>query len=146
MSNGATETFEVVEPGFYEAVMGFEAHYQMTVRRMGEAEAERVVQSITYNFHGDNARVNNHSVDNSINTVSHGAQVSRVIEELRAELSKLGLSEVEEKEALEVVDELKTQLELPAPKKTIIRGLIAALPTAESIASIGASIIAMLGS
>jgi len=146
MSNGATETFEVVEPGFYEAVLGFEAHYQMTVRRMGEAEAERVVQSITYNFHGDNARVNNHNVDNSINTVSHGAQVSKVIEELRAELSKLGLSEVEEKEALEVVDELKTQLELPAPKKTIIRGLIAALPTAESITSIGASIIAMLGS
>ena len=145
MSNGGTETFEVVEPGFFEAVMDFDAHYQMTVRRMGEAEADRVVQSITYNFHGDNARVNNHSVDNSINTVNHDTQVSQIIEDLRDALSNLKLSEVEKQEALEVVDELKTQLEMPSPKKTIIRGLIAALPAAESIASIGASIIGMLG-
>ncbi len=146
MSNGGTETFEVVEPGFFEAVMDFEAHYQMTVRRMGEAEADRVVQSVTYNFHGHNARVNNHSVDNSVNTVCDDTQVARVIDELRMELSKLAITEAEKQEAFEIVDELKTQLELPAPKKTIIRGLIAALPSAESVASIGASIVAMLGS
>lgn len=146
MSNGGTETFEVVDPGFFEAVMDFEAHYQMTVRRLGDAEAERVAQTITYNFHGDNARVNNHSVDNSCNTVSHSSQISSYITELKSEIEKLDLRSSDKQDALEIVAELKVQLETPVPKRTIIRGLIAALPSIESIATIGSSIMSMVDS
>ena len=35
MSNGAVETFEVIDPGFNEAFHGIEAHYQMSVRKLG---------------------------------------------------------------------------------------------------------------
>ena len=146
MSNGGAETFEVVEPGFFEAVMDFEAHYQMTVRRLGEAEASKAVQNVTYIFHGDNARVNNQSVDHSVNSVAHNNKFSSVVSELRSEIEKLDISAADRQEAFEVLGELETQLKLPAPKKTIIKGLIAALPSFDSIASIGASIVAMIGS
>jgi hypothetical protein len=32
-SNGLRETYEVIDPGFYENFHGIEAHYQITVRR-----------------------------------------------------------------------------------------------------------------
>ncbi|MBP1085347.1 MULTISPECIES: hypothetical protein [Pseudomonas] len=145
MSNGGTETLEVTEPGFHEAVMDFEAHYQMSVRRMGEAEAELVSHSTIYNFHGDNARVNNQSVDNSTNTVNSNSEISDLVAALRAQVETLDLEGPERLEALEVVDEIKSQLDSPAPKKTIVKRLIASLPKVESLTTIGASIMTMLG-
>lgn len=145
MSNGGTETFEVVEPGFFEAVFDFEAHYQMVVRRMGDAEAEKVSHSTVYNFHGDNARINNQSVDNSVNTVYLNTELSQLVEGLRTQVESLKLPEPEKLEALEVVDEIKMQLDSPAPKKTIVRRLIASLPKVESLTTIGASIMTMVG-
>src|SRR5690554_5742652 len=68
MSNGGEETYEVIDPGFHESFHGIEAHYQMTHRKLGLPEAKAAVQSITYHISGPNARVNNHSTDNSLNT------------------------------------------------------------------------------
>lgn len=118
----------------------------MTVRRMGEAEAEKVSHSIVYNFHGDNARVNNQSVDNSINTVTRNNEITNLVTRLRNEVEQLDIPRAEKLEAIEVVDEIKSQLESPAPKKTIVKRLINSLPKAEAIMSIGASITSMLDS
>jgi hypothetical protein len=62
-SNGAVETFEVIDPGFQEAFHGIEAHYQMSVRKLGLPEAKQRIERITYNITGHNARINNHSID-----------------------------------------------------------------------------------
>lgn len=146
MSNGGVETFEVIDPGFVEAIMDFDAHYQMRVRKMGIPEAEKAVRSITYNISGANARVNNHSVDNSINNVTINPEVSSLIAALRSELSKLGLSSQEMAEVGEVVDEVETQLSAQTPKRTVIKSLLAALPHVETVASISASILGMVSS
>lgn len=144
MSNGGVETFEVIDPGFYEEVFGFAAHYQMVVRKLGVPEAEKAVHSITYNISGANARVNNHSVDNSVNTVTYSTEVSGLIQALRDEISKLGVSLSDRTEALEVVDEIESQLTANHPKRTVIKSLLGALPHVESIASIGASILGVV--
>nr|WP_314563124.1 hypothetical protein [uncultured Pseudomonas sp.] len=144
MSNGGIETFEVIDPGFFEEVYGFAAHYQMVVRKLGIPEAERAVHSITYNFSGSNARVNNHSVDNSVNSVTYNAEVAGLIQALRNEVSTLGVSPSERSEALEVVDEIENQLASNTPKRTIIKSLLGALPHIESVTSIGASILGVV--
>lgn len=144
MSNGGVETFEVIDPGFYEKVFDFDAHYQMIVRKLGVPEAQKAVQSITYNFTGANARVNNHSVDNSVNTVTYTAEVTGLIQVLRDEISKLRVSPSERAEALEVVDEIESQLATNPPKRTIIKSLLGALPHVESVASISASILGVV--
>ena len=35
MSNGAEETFLVIDPNFFEEIHGIKAHYQMTVKKLG---------------------------------------------------------------------------------------------------------------
>lgn len=144
MSNGGVETFEVIDPGFVESIMDFEAHYQMRVRKMGIPEAEKAVRNITYNISGANARVNNHSVDNSINNATISPEVPNLIASLRSELSQLGLSSQERVEFDEVVDEIESQLSTQAPKKTVIKSLLAALPHVETVAAISASIFGMV--
>ena len=144
MSNGGVETFEVIDPGFTEAIMDFEANYQMRVRKLGIPEAEKAVRNITYNISGANARVNNHSVDNSINNATINPEVPDLIASLRSELSKLGLSSQERAEFDEVVDEIESQLSTQAPKKTVIKSLLAALPHVETVAAISASIFGMV--
>ena len=68
MTNGGTETFQVLDPGFHEAVGArMPAHYQMKVKKLGLPETEKAIQSITYNLNGNNTRVNNDSTDNSTN-------------------------------------------------------------------------------
>nr|WP_205600824.1 hypothetical protein [Halomonas socia] len=144
MSNGGEETYEVIDPGFHESFHGIEAHYQMTHRKLGLPEAKAAVQSITYHISGPNARVNNHSTDNSVNTVNINPDVAEHISMLRQEVKRL-LPNKEQKPALEVVDAIEGQFESSAPSKVVVKTLLGALPSAGSIASIGSFLLSALG-
>jgi hypothetical protein len=144
MSNGGEETYEVIDPGFHESFHGIEAHYQMTHRKLGLPEAKAAVQSITYNISGANARVNNHSTDNSVNTVNINPDVAEHISMLRQEVKRL-VPDQEQQPALEVVDAIEGQFESNAPSKIVVKTLLGALPSAGSIASIGSFLLSALG-
>lgn len=144
MSNGGEETYEVIDPGFHEGFEGIEAHYQMTHRKLGLPEAKAAVQSITYNISGPNARVNNHSTDNSVNTVNINPNVAEHISMLRQEVKRL-LPQQDQQPALEVVDAIESQLESSTPSKVVVKTLLGALPSAGSIASIGSFLLSALG-
>lgn len=144
MSNGGEETYEVIDPGFHESFHGIEAHYQMTHRKLGLPEAKAAVQSITYHISGPNARVNNHSTDNSVNTVNINPDIAEHISMLRQEVKRL-LPDQEQKPALEVVDAIEGQFESSAPSKAVVKTLLGALPSAGSIASIGSFLLSALG-
>jgi len=144
MSNGGEETYEVIDPGFHESFHGIEAHYQMTHRKLGLPEAKAAVQSITYHISGPNARVNNHSTDNSLNTVNVNPDVVEQISMLRQEVKRL-LPVQEQKPALEVVDAIEGQFESSAPSKVVVKTLLGALPSAGSISSIGSFLLSALG-
>ncbi|AIX49335.1 hypothetical protein PSNIH1_03305 [Pantoea sp. PSNIH1] len=144
MSNGLEETYEVIDPGFHEGFGGIEAHYQMTHRKLGLPEAKEAVQSITYNISGPNARVNNHSTDNSVNTVNINPDVAEHISMLRQEVTRL-LPQQGQQSALEVVDAIESQFESSTPSKVVVKTLLGALPSAGSIASIGSFLLSALG-
>jgi len=144
MTNGGEETYEVIDPGFHESFHGIEAHYQMTHRKLGLPEAKAAVQSITYHISGPNARVNNHSTDNSVNTVNINSDVAENISMLRQEVKRI-LPDQEQKPALEVVDAIEGQFESSAPSKVVVKTLLGALPSAGSIASIGSFLLSALG-
>lgn len=132
MSNGGTETFQVVDPGFYEGAGGaIPAHYQMKVKKLGLPEAEKAIQSITYNISGPNARVNNNSVDNSNNVVNMNNDLSESIEALKAEINRLELSAQEKEDAIEVVGAIEEQCKNAKPSKVVVHALINSLPTAQ---------------
>jgi hypothetical protein len=146
MSNGGTETFQVIDPGFHEGAGGsIPAHYQMKVKKLGLPEAEKAIQSITYNISGSNARVNNNSTDNSSNVVNINNDLSESIEALKAEINRIELSAKEKEEAIEVVNAIEDQCKNEKPSKIVVNALMKSLPNAASIASIGSLIISLLG-
>jgi len=138
MSNGAKETFEVLDPGFHERFHGIPAGYQMRVKKLGIPEAIAAIQHITYNITCDNSRINNNSVDNSINITTYNAALEKVAE-LRREIES-SLPPEQKKEALEVVEAIEHQFKSGAPSKPVIAALLASIPQAANIATIVSTI------
>ncbi|MBH9742393.1 hypothetical protein [Vibrio navarrensis] len=145
MSNGGIETYKVIDPGFHEGGSMIPSGYQIKHKNLGLPEAEKAVQSITYNLNGPNSRVNNHSTDNSTNVVNENSAVAEHIELLRAEINRLVQSTQEKQDALEVVDAIEGQFSSGKPSKAVVNTLISSLPHAGSIASIGSFLVSTLG-
>ncbi|TQP21870.1 hypothetical protein [Vibrio cholerae] len=145
MSNGGTETYEVIDPGFHEGGSMIPAGYQIKHKNLGLPEAEKAVQKIIYNLNGTNSRVNNHSVDNSTNIANENSDIFEHIELLRFEINRLIHSSQEKNDALEIVDAIEEQFSSEKPSKAVVNTLIASLPHAGSIASIGSFLLSALG-
>lgn len=145
MSNGGIETYQVIDPVFYEGNFGIPGHYEIDTRKLGIPEAKALVQTITYNISGNNARINQNSVDNSSNVVNQvSPEVTVLLKDLRAALHKSSDNSFNIEEKLVVVDEIEQQFLTGKPNKTIISALVAALPTVESITNIATNIIGFL--
>src|SRR5690348_8965713 len=70
LPNGIEETFEVLDPVYYEGMAGaIPPHYQVKIRRKGSFPAG-TGGHLTFNVSGPNARVNIGSHDHSQNTVA----------------------------------------------------------------------------
>ncbi|MEZ8145891.1 hypothetical protein A1OW_18225 [Enterovibrio norvegicus] len=144
MSNGAVETYEVIDPGFHEGGSLIGAGYQIIHKNLGLPEAEKAIQNITYNLSG-NSKFNNNSVDNSTNNYNYNSELSSQFDALRLEVRAL-LEGEKQIEALEVVSTIEQQFKSEKPNNAIVTGLLAALPHTESIASIASSIASCLSS
>lgn len=143
MSNGSTVTCEVLDPGFHEKFHEIPAGYQIKHKQLGIAEAESKVKNITYNMHGANSRVNNHSTDNSLNVLVNNTQVTEQITKLKSEISS-HLTGDELREALELVSAIDAEATKPEPSKPAMKALISALPMIGNIASIGGLLLTMV--
>ena len=72
LPNGTEETFEVVDPVYYEGLGGaIPPHYQVKIRRKG-AFPSGTGGHLTFNVSGQNSRVNIGSVDRSTNLAASG--------------------------------------------------------------------------
>ena len=145
MSNGGEETYEVIDPGFHEKLHRIPAGYQMDVRKLGVPEAKSAIHSVTYNVTGSNARINQNSVDQSVNVVQLGSDVAENLEALRQEINRLIEEDSRRLEALEVVNAIEHQFKSGSPKQAVVRALVQGLPAAGSIASIGSFLVSCLG-
>lgn len=110
------------------------------------AEAQQSAQYITYNISGSNARVNHHSMDNSVNTVTMNIAVFNQIQALRSEIHKAPLTAREKADAVEIVDEVEAQIASGKPKKGVVNALLTSLPAIESVTTIGKTLYDLLQS
>lgn len=145
MSNGGIETYQVVDPCFYEKHNSIPAHYQIRYKKLGIPESNQAVQQINYNISGNNAKINQNSVDNSTNNVYCNNDVYLAIKELRCEIEKSYLSIQEKKDALELVNSIEQQYSTGKTNKPVISALLAALPTVQSITTIANNVRLLLG-
>lgn len=99
---------------------------------------------ITYHINGNNARVNHQSIDNSVNSMTINSTVMNCIRELRDEVQRVPLSDEQRASAVEVVDEVESQIASGKPKRAILAPLLASLPAMESITSISNNLLEAL--
>lgn len=145
MSNGGEETYEVIDPGFHEKLHSIPAGYQMVVRKLGIPEAKSAIQSVTFNVTGNNARINQNSVDQSTNVVQMSSDVADNIEALRNEIIRTIEEESRRTEALEVLDAIEQEFKSGSPKRSVVEALVQGLPATGAIASIGSFLLSCLG-
>ncbi len=144
MSNGGEETYEVIDPGFHEEFHSIPAGYQMVVRKLGIPEAKSAIQSVTFNVTGNNARINQNSVDQSTNVVQMSADVADNIKALRNEIIRTIGEESKRAEALEVLNAIEQEFKSGSPKRSVVGALVQGLPAIGSIASIGSFLLSCL--
>lgn len=101
--------------------------------------------NIVYNINGENARVNNNSLDKSTNIINNNPDVAKHISMLRHEIKSFINSREQQKEALEMVGAIEDQFESKTGSKAVLSSLIKALPNAGSIASIGSFLLSCIG-
>lgn len=86
LPNGIEETFEVVDPVFYDGMHGaIPPHFQIKIRRKGSFPAG-TGGHFTFNVSGHNARVNIGSHDHSHNVVADNAVFGKLKDALRTKL------------------------------------------------------------
>ena len=149
VQSGARDRWEVTDVEDV-LVQGIFSHFAAYVEKLGAKKPETnssAVQNITYNVSGPNARVNNHSVDNSTNmSVQENTDLEYLFAQLRDEIRSQDVESSVIDEALEVVDVIEVQSKQAKPNKTILdsmlNGLTSLLPHAGSLASIGSMILA----
>lgn len=144
MSNGAEETYKVINPGFHEKFHSIPAGYQMDVIKLGLPEARAAVQHVTYNISGTNNRFNQNSIDNSVNIINSNSEMQEHIVALRDEVDRLSLSKEEQLASYEVIDAVEAQFEAGKPSKAVVQMLLNGLPNAGSIATISSFLLSLL--
>jgi hypothetical protein len=143
-SNGTTERYVVVDPGFKEGLGSIPKHYQMTVKKWQSVEQPASTGS---GFHvminGHNARVNHHTTDNSVNVVHDNSGSAELIAELRQLIDRTDLPMAEREAAREVVGEVEEQFSSGKPKFRIVSALINALPKVVATAEACTKLVAL---
>ena len=103
LPSGLEETFVITEPGFQQAVLDFDAHYQIQYSKKG-TDKPSTASSVTYNLSGQ-ARVNINSVDQSTNIGS--ATAGATFDEVRDILRKAISDAAERRPLLKKVNQLE---------------------------------------
>lgn len=73
LPNNLTESYIVLDRGYYEGIGGIRSHYQVKVRKESAIHNkvhDKTLSSVVYNLYGVNPRVNINSQDTSVNVVN----------------------------------------------------------------------------
>ena len=144
LSNGATDTYEVLDPGYREGLSAIGPHYQARVKKLGVKEAQSRIQNLTINVNGPNARVNSNSTDNSINIANNNAEIDSLLEGLREAIRGTNIDSAKQDDALDLVQGIEQQAKAEKPNKPVLKALLKSLPISANIASIISAISGLL--
>lgn len=139
LSNGVVEIYEVIDPVFYEG--GSLTHYEIEVKKVGIPDKFKPSTNVTFNISGQNARVNQNSIDNSTNQININPDMSKYMKELYNEIYSLKLTKDEEKSALEILSALESNINSKSPSKVVVESLLVSLPKLGNLASIGSFLL-----
>ncbi len=136
LPSGLVEDYLVDDPVLHSGLASIQAFYVVHVTRSGgQVQPQAALQSITAHFHGDNARMNIQSIDNSTNT-----SANCTIDELQSFLSQVkpvlsGLPEDQRKAMAAPLAQLEEEAQRENPSRSRIATALQSIKTiAEGVA------------
>lgn len=131
LPNGLIERYKVLQPNFYNDFHEIKAHYQMKVVNV-KAIPDPTKSSTINTIHASgNARVYQHSTDNSTNSYS-SYEYKEAIGKIKSDILDLDLDPVDQALTTKAVSKLAEEVESGTPNKDKISAYISLLPAAVS--------------
>lgn len=131
LPSGLAEDYVVVDPGYHAGTSGIPSHFQAKVRRSDApvAPTQSVIQNITNHFHGDNARANINSIDNSTNTSTKIStlKLASMLEEVRPYIASL--PEPQRTEIVAPIELLEAEVRSGSPDQSKVGAALTSLKT-----------------
>ena len=112
---------------------------------MDVPEAEKAVQSITYDVTGNNARFNQNTIDQSVNIMQLSSDAAKILANLGQEIDQCIDDPSQRSETLKAVDCIAKQFNSGPPDRIVVDGLVKLLPHAGNIASVASLLQAYPG-
>lgn len=145
---GSDELYLVLSSHYQKGMHSIPSHYTLKYKKIKTLEDRNLISrpiphTQTINIGTINAE--NTQVGNSNVMTIHNNQFDSKIIELINEIKKQNFSKEDEQEYLEIVEEVKKQLQEQKPKKGIVKSLLGSLPALGNISSIISMIIATMG-
>jgi len=136
MSNGGTETYQVIDPIFYEKFHDIEAHYQIKHRKLGLPESKRAIQNITVTIQGDNKGNMQVGNDNTMNNSEFHQKFTQLIQEI--ENSSIG-------NKAQIIKELNEKKDDNEGLKPYLYSLLSAASDTASVVSVIGGLLGIIG-
>lgn len=108
---GKVERYTVLDAGYTNEFHGIPARYVMDVRKETAIPRAAPTPSQVFNLNGPNSRINNNSIDASVNSVSMSS--TQVFTELRRAVNGAGMEADQREELLTAIAEMETACGTP---------------------------------
>lgn len=142
--SGVLEKYKVLEPNYYGNFHGIPAHYQMKVVNVNAIPDPRTSSTVNRIHATGNARVYQHSVDNSINTYTT-TQYKHALNQVKSDILDLDLDEVEQALTTKAITKITEEIESGSPNKDKMGAYISLLPTAVATLESLGNLATMIG-
>ncbi len=128
-AGGVTEKYKVLEPNFSPGLRVIKAHYQMRVINVNAIPNPRTASTSNIIHASGNARVYQHSVDNSTNNYSV-YEFKEALNSVKTELLDLELDPLDQALTTKAITKITEEVDTGNPNKDKINAYISLLPTA----------------
>ena len=143
LPTGIQEKYRVKDPCFHSSYNKYPDHYQIRYERIEHFDNSRHQQNIT--IHGDNTKIYNNSIDNSININTKNNEIEKLIENLKKELDNLNLDSKEIQGYFDIIESIEEGHKAKTMKKSAVATLLKALPPIQQITEIVNNILSAWG-
>lgn len=141
--SGVNEKYKVLEPNYMAGLSSIKPHYQMSVVNVKAIPDPRATSSVTTITASGNARVYQHSVDNSTNNYS-AYEFKEALNNVKAEMLDLELDPLDQALAAKALTKITEEVDSGNPNKDKINAYISLLPAAvtalDSVVKLGSMV------
>ena len=127
--SGVTEKYKVLEPNFSPGLQIIKAHYQMKVINVNAIPDPRTA-SVSNTIHASgNARIYQHSTDNSVNTYTSN-DFKQALNQVKSDILDLDVDNIDQALTTKAITKITEEVDTGNPNKDKICAYISLLPTA----------------